>query len=219
MGLFLVPVGFAVAWSRSPALTVVFGGVAVAVMRVLAAANPMVYDTAQFSNTALAIFVGSVIGMLVFRLLPPLSPVLRAGRLLSLTLNDLRRLALGNPPTRPADWECRMYDRLTALSDQAEPLQRAQLLAAASVGIDINCLRHLVSHLGAARELGVALASFARGNSTTAIARLHELDHRLASDPDTGPGTDSALRARGRISAIIDALAEHGAFFDMRASA
>ena len=78
MALFFIPVGFAAARSRTPALTAVFGGIAVAVMRLLSPTNPMIYDTAQFYNTALAIFVGSAIAALAFRLLPPLSPALRA---------------------------------------------------------------------------------------------------------------------------------------------
>jgi uncharacterized membrane protein YccC len=64
MGLFLIPVGFAVARSRTPALMPVFGGMGVAVMRILSPTNPMVYDTAQFYNTALAIFVGCGVGPL-----------------------------------------------------------------------------------------------------------------------------------------------------------
>ena len=219
IGLILIPVGFAAARSRTPALTAVFGGLAVAFFRLLAPTNPMIYDTAQFYNTALAIFVGCAIGPLAFRLLPPLSPALRARRLLALTLRDLRRLAISPLPPRSADWERRMYDLLVALPDQAEPLQRAQLLAALSVGADINYLRHLVPRFGATTEFDAALASFAEGNSTVAIARLHQLDSRLASDLDTGPDTDDALRVRGRILAFIDVLAEHGSYFDSRASA
>jgi uncharacterized membrane protein YccC len=165
------------------------------------------------------VLVGSAIAALAFRLLPPLSPALRARRLLALTLRDLRRLAISPLQPRPANWERRMYDRLAALPDQAEPLQRSQLLAALSVGTDINHLCHLVPRLGATTELDAALASFAQGNSTAAIARLHQLDRRLASDPDTGSETDDALRVRGRIVAITEVLAEHGAYFDSGAPA
>ena len=109
MALFFIPVGFAEARSPTPALMAMLGGVAVAVIRLLSPTNPMVYDTAQFYNTALAIFVGSAIAALAFRLLPPLSPALRSRRLLALTLRDLRRLAINPMPPRPADWERRMY--------------------------------------------------------------------------------------------------------------
>jgi uncharacterized membrane protein YccC len=219
IGLFLIPLGFAVARSQTPALMAVFGGMGVAVMRLLSPTNPMIYDTAQFYNTALAIFVGCAIGPLAFRLLPPLSPALRVRRLLTLTLRDLRRLAISPLTPRSVAWEHRMYDRLAALPDQAEPVQRAQLLAALSVGTNINHLRQLVPHLGAATEFDVALAALAQGNSTAAIARLHQIDCRLASAPDTGPETDDALRMRGRILAITEVLAEHGSYFDSRAPA
>lgn len=219
IGLFLIPVGYAAARSRTPALSAVFGGMAVAVIRLLAPTNPMIYNTAQFYNTALAIFVGCAIGPLAFRLLPPLSPALRARRLLALTLRDLRRLAISPVPPRSADWERRMYDLLAALPDQAAPLQRAQLLAALSVGTDIGHLRHMVAHFGAAAELDAALASFAQGYSAVAIARLYQLECRLASDPETGPETDDVLRVRGRIIAFSEVLAEHGSYFDSGAPA
>jgi hypothetical protein len=112
-----------------------------------------------------------------------------------------------------------MYDRLAALPDDAEPLQRSQILAALSVGSDINHLRLLVPRLGMATELDVALESLALANSTAAIARLHQIDRRLISVPDMGPAPDDALRVRGRIAAIADVLAEHGAYFDSRAPA
>jgi uncharacterized membrane protein YccC len=219
IALYFIPIGFVAARSRTPALTAVFGGMAVAFIRLLAPTNPMTYDTAQFYNTALAIFVACGIGALAFRLLPPITPELRVRRLLALTLRDLRRLAISSLPPRPAHWELRMYDRFAALPDQSEPLQRARLLAALSVGGDINQLRRLVPRLGAAMELNAALESFAEGNSTVAIVRLHQLDARLASNPGTRSETDDALRVRGRIVVISDVLAEHGSYFDAGAAA
>ena len=125
IGLFLIPVGFAMARSRMPALMTVFGAMGVNFAPLLSPTNPMIYDTAQFYNTALAVFVGCAIAPLVFRLLPPLSPALRARRLLALTLRDLRRLAVSPLPPQSVDWGRRMYDRLAALPDDAEPLQLA----------------------------------------------------------------------------------------------
>jgi len=55
------------------------------VMPLLTPTNQMSYDTAQFYNLALAIAAGCGVGALAFRLLPPLSPALRARRLLALT--------------------------------------------------------------------------------------------------------------------------------------
>jgi uncharacterized membrane protein YccC len=214
IGLVLVPVGFAAARSQTPALTAVFGGMAVAFFRVLSPANPMIYDTTQFYNTALGVFIGCSTGALAFRLLPPLLAALRARRLLALSLRDLRRRAVNPLSPLSADWERRMYDRIAALPDKAEPLQRERLLAALSVGSDINQLRHLLPRLGVATELDAALASFAEGNSTVAIARLYQIYNRLAFAAGTEPESDDALRVRGRVAAISEVLAEHGSYFD-----
>src|SRR5271157_3625619 len=105
------------------------------------------------SDTALAVFAGGAAAMLSFRLLPPLSPALRTRRLLALALRDLHRLAVDSLPPSSEDWEGRMYSRLAALPDIAEPLQRAQLLAALSVGNEIMQLRRISPLLGLDPEL------------------------------------------------------------------
>ena len=84
------------------------------------------------------------------------------------------------------DWEGLIYGRLAALPDRAEPLQRGRLLAALSVGTEIIHLRQIVPRLGAAADFDAALEDIARGNSAFAVARLRQLDRRLASSPDTG---------------------------------
>jgi uncharacterized membrane protein YccC len=218
LGLYLVPAGFALASSRQPAATAVFTAISVNVMPLIAPTNQMSYDSGQFYNSALAIAVGCVVAPLAFRLLPPLSPALRARRLLSLTLRDLRRHAIALPLARSEHWEGLMYGRLAALPDQAEPLQRARLLAALSVGTEIIRLRRLALRPGAAAELDAALQDFAQGNSALAIAQLHQLDDRLAA-ADAGPATAIALRARSHILVIAEALAEHSSYFDTGAPA
>jgi hypothetical protein len=112
-----------------------------------------------------------------------------------------------------------MYGRLAALPDEAEPLQRGQLIAALSVGTEIIHLRQTAPRLGLAAQLDVALEAFAQGNSAIAIARLSQLDRRLASRPEARPETTIALRARGHILAISNALAEHAPYFDAGAAA
>ena len=107
-----------------------------------------------------------------------------------------------------------MYSRLAALPDQAEPLQRAQLLAALSVGSEIIQLRHLGARVGEVAELDAALAAFAQSNSAVTIARLRQLDRRLASAPDAGVDEATALHARARILVICEALSEHASYFD-----
>jgi hypothetical protein len=115
------------------------------------------------------------------------------------------------------DWESRIYGRLAALPEEAGPLQRARLLAALSVGTEVIQLRGVASHLGVAADLDAALDVFAHGNSAAAITRLHQLDGRLATGPETGPDTATALRARGGTLVISGALSEHASYFEATA--
>jgi hypothetical protein len=140
-------------------------------------------------------------------------------RLLSFTSRDLRRLATAPVLPKLEDWESRIHGRITALPDQSEPLHRSQLLAALSIGTAIIHLRHISPHLGTAAELDAALEALAQGNSAMIIAQLRKLEHRLTSTPASGQEATIALRARGRILAIHEALAEHGAHFDAGAPA
>ena len=181
--------------------------------------NPMSYDTAQFYNFALAVFVGCAAGALSFRLLPPLFPAFRAQRLLELTLRDVRRLATDAVAGVADDWESRIYGRLVVLPDQATSLQRAQFLTALSVGNEIIELRRIAPQLAVESELDAALEPFAQGNSAVAVARLERLDQRLAPLTDSDPQTPVTLRARGRILLICDALVQHRAYFDAEESA
>ncbi|MGB8528614.1 MAG: hypothetical protein WCD75_17595, partial [Rhodoplanes sp.] len=111
-------------------------------------------------------------------------------------------------------WEGRIYSRLAALPDAAEPLQRAQLVTALSVGSEIIYLRNAMPELGFGSELDSALSALAQGDSAAAVAELERLDHRLASLPDSDPRIPAALGERGRILLICDALINHRAYFD-----
>jgi uncharacterized membrane protein YccC len=219
IGLFLVPIGVVLAQSRKPAMIAIFTAMAFNFMPLLSPTNQMTYDTAQFYNSALAIVVGCGAAPLAFRLFPPLSPARRMRRLLALTSRDLRRLATAPVLPTSEDWESRIYGRLTALPDQTEPLQRSQLLAALSIGTAIIHLRHISPHLGTAAELDATLEAFAQGTSAMVIARLRKLEHRLASTPASVPRAVIALRARGRILVVSEALAELGTYFDAGAPA
>ncbi len=219
LGLFFLPAGFAMTASRQPIVTAALTAMAFNFNPLLAPTNEMNYDTAQYYNSALAIVVGCGVAPLAFLLLPPLSPVLRVRRLLAMTSRDLRRLAIAPVLPTPDYWESRLYSRLTALPDQATPLQRAQLLAALSVGTEIIGLRQIATHLGTTAELDAALNDIALGHSTEAIAKLRQFDDRLAPARETGTEVTMALRGRGRILVISEALAEHGAYFDAGAPA
>ena len=209
LGLVLVP---AAAGMVQPWQTPMFTAMAAFFCFLLAPTNEMSYDTQQFYNAALATVAGLGAAALSFRLLPPLSPALRTRRLMALTLRDLRRLAKGSIPRSPDAWEERLYSRLTALPDAAEPLRRSQLVAALSVGAEIIRLRHICHRYDLGPRLGAALEAMARGDSALATARLAQLDEELA----TRPG-DTALRARSSILAMSEALTRHAAYFDAAA--
>jgi uncharacterized membrane protein YccC len=214
LGLFLIPTGFAMAGNRQPVASAVFTTIAFVFVPLLAPTNPMSYDTAQFYNSALATLAGCGIAALAFALLPPLSPAVRTRRLLALALRDLRRLAVARRRPTSADWENRMYGRLLALPEQADPSGRAQLLAALSVGAEIIHLRHLAPRFAATARLDAALAAFARGDGEIAIGLLRQIDCDLASRFDAARPTTTMLRMRGRILVICEALSDHPSYFD-----
>jgi hypothetical protein len=147
-------------------------------------------------------------------LLPPLPPAVRTRRLLSLTLRDLQRLTRGPIPRTANEWEGRIYGRLSVMPEQAEPLQRTQLMAALSVGAEIIRLRRVAHRFDQDVELDAALNAVARGDSVIATERLARLDQKLAAVPSTRPGAPVRLRARGIILAMSEALAQHAAYFD-----
>jgi uncharacterized membrane protein YccC len=183
---------------------------------ILRPGNPMTYDPETFYNTGLVIVCGAGFGALSYRLLPPLSPAFRTRRLLALMLRDLRHLAMGR---EKQDWEGLAYGRLSAMPDQATPLQRAQLLVAFSAGCEIIQLRLIARHFDLGSKLDVALTALAEGRSVKAIARLSRLDAALAAVDLGGSPRQVVLRARGGILALSQALAEHAAYFDTEASA
>jgi uncharacterized membrane protein YccC len=215
LGLVLVPAG---ALMAQPWQTAMFAAMAANFIPLLAPTNQMNYDTEQFYNAALAIVTGLGAAALAFRLLPPLRPALRARRLLALTLRDLRRLTKGPIRRTANDWEGRVYGRLSALPEQAEPLQRAWLMAALSVGTEIIRLRRVAHRFDLQVELDAALDAIARGHIPVAIERLARVDRMLNALPSTKPGAVVRLRARGSILATSEALAQHETYFNSKAA-
>jgi uncharacterized membrane protein YccC len=211
IAIFLVPAG---ALSAQRWQTALFAAMAPNIVPLVAPVNAPRYDTIQFYNSALALYAGEGIAVLSFLLVPPLSPAFRTRRLLTLTLRDLRRLAGGPVPQRCNDWERRVYARLTALPDAAEPLERAQLLAALSAGTEIIRLHRIVRRLGLAAGLKPALKALAQGHSSLASAELTRLDQDLATKPKAGAALRLALRARGNLLALSEVLAQHALYFE-----
>ncbi|MEA2774517.1 MAG: hypothetical protein QOD93_7479 [Acetobacteraceae bacterium] len=211
VGLVLVPAG---ALTLQPWRTAMFIPMAVNFVPLLAPANQMNYDPQQFYNASLAIVAGLGAAALAFRLLPPLSPGLQTHRLLTLTLRELRRLATSPVPPTAIGWESRIYSRLSVLPEQAQPLQRAQLLAALSVGSQIIRLRRVARQLDLRLWLDAALDAVAGGNSVVATECLARVDQTLAALPSTSPRPRIRLRARASLIALSEALTRHAAYFN-----
>ena len=209
IGLVLVPIGALELWNAA-----IFVPMAAFFLVNLAPANPASYDLGQFYNTALGILVGVGAGVLSFLLLPPLSPTLRARRLLALTLRDLRRLVTGQLRSTSRDWERRMYNRLSALPDQAPLLQNARLVAALTVGTEAIRLSSLLRRLDSSLSLEQALRALVRGNSNAVIEHLAGVDHAVAASTTGDAGVFARLRARASIRVISDALRQHADYFD-----
>jgi uncharacterized membrane protein YccC len=210
IGLCLVPIGALLAQARKPWQIGMFTGMTMTFMPLLAPTNQIVYNTVQFYNGTVSVVAGTGVALLSFRLLPPLSPAYRTRRLLALSLRDLRRLALGRTYR---DWFGHIGGRLVTVPDAATPLQRAQLLAALSVGSEIIELRDRARRLGLDADLDPALAALAEGDTASARAHLARLDAAFPAQRATGPERQTVLRARGSILVMSETLAVHAAYF------
>ena len=211
IGLCLVPIGALLAHARQPLQVGIFTGMTMTFMPLLAPTNQMVYDTVRFYNSTVAIVAGVAAALLSFRLLPPLSPAYRTRRLLALTLRDLRRLAAGRTYR---DWFGHIGGRVVTIPDAATPLQRAQLLAALSVGEEIIQLRDIAHRFGLNADLEPALVAVAQGDTATTNAQLARLDAALAGYAATESEMQTVLRARGTILVISETLAVHAVYFE-----
>ena len=217
IGLCLIPIGAMLAQARQPWQVGLFTGMTITFMPLLSPTNPMNYNSLIYYNSAMALLTGATVAALSFRLIPPPSPEFRTRRLLAVTLRDVRRLAGG---LGYRNWDGRIQGRLVAMPDTATLLQRAQLLAAFSVGREIIHLRD-----GARRfdpclggddlvtRVEAAFTALAHGASAIAIARLADLDAALAATVG-GWTAETTLRTRAGILALTATLAEHVAFFD-----
>ncbi len=100
------------------------------------------------------------------------------------------------------------------MPNDATPLQRAQLLAALSVGSEMILLRQITRRLDLGAALDAVLASVVQGDGAGAIAHLARLDTELAARGAARPEMQTLLRARGSILALSEALTEYAAYFD-----
>ncbi len=188
---------------------------AVNIIPMLSPTNHMVYDLSAFLNNALAIVAGSLAGVAGYRLIPPLSPALRARRQVAAALRDLCRLAAGQWRPTAEIWEGRLYDRMIAMPKVATPLQRGQLVTALGAGLEIKRLRELADAAGARDGVHRVLSALAAGDPEQARADATGLVDRLASQPSAGDPV-SVQRLSACLREIEEALASHPAFFDGR---
>jgi uncharacterized membrane protein YccC len=219
IGLYYIPVGFAVGQPWSPTLSAVGTVMAFVFMPMVAPTNEMSFNTIDFYNTALAIFTGCSTAALSFHLLPPLPPAVRARRLLDIALRDLRRLVVASAPPSQQVWEQRMYGLLASMPDAAEPVDRIRLISAYSVGTEVISLRSTAHLLALDPEFSDALSALAGGNCRLAIARFSDLDHRLAGVGGRQADQRLAQRVRASLIIIAEAIARRSAFFEGRVTA
>jgi uncharacterized membrane protein YccC len=211
---YLVPVGFLVAQINRPALSGIGTVMAFVFVFLLDPENEIAYDTLALYNSALAIFAGCAAASLFFQLVPPLAPAVRAKRLVAFALEDVRAVAMAPVLPRPRQLEQRMYSRLAALPDKADPACSTQLLSAMRVGSEVVHLRELARSLPLGRELDAALRDLSEGHSEAAIARFEALDRDLALVSMSTPTGQLALEARARILAITETISQHADYFD-----
>jgi uncharacterized membrane protein YccC len=209
LGLPLVPLGFLNARGWRPLFTF---AASVNFLPILNITNAMTYDGSGFWNGSIAILGGIAFGCVAMVVIPPLSPAIRARRLLALTLSDLRRRVKRASPGRQGEWENRGIARLLAMPDAAEPVQRAELAAAVAVGKEIVRLRHVAPRFVPNSMVDAALTPLAEGRSGEAIERLSEMDRRIAALPDARRRILLSLRAS--ILVISGQLSEFASYFD-----
>ena len=214
MGLALLPLGFLLARAKNPLF---FFACTVNFLPMLSINNTISFDASQFWNTTSAILVGIAAGAVAMLILPPLSPAIRTSRLLALTLADLRQLARrASSRGRKDDWETRNVARTLAMPDQAEPVERAELVGAMAVGNHIVRLRRVAPRFVPAAAVEAALQALAEGRSGEASERLKDIDRQLAALPRTRSGSRAVLGLRAGLLVICGQLASYPSYYDQR---
>jgi uncharacterized membrane protein YccC len=210
IGAALAPLG---ALSSVPLLAPYVTPAALNFVPLLAPTNEMTYDAAAFFNSALGLLSGCAVGGLALVLIPPVSTQIRSQRLVDLSIRDLRRLAAGRRWTLP-QWQSRIYGRLIALPEEAEPVQRSYLVSVSSVGLHVISLQRLSRHGRIGAEISDIQANLAAGDLAKLRVVLHALDQDIAAIPDTRPGARGRLRARSALLAIGEAVNRQHEYFE-----
>ena len=207
----LVPLG---ALSSLPLYAPYFIPASLNFVPMLSPTNLMTYDVVAYMNTALGLLAGCAAGGFALLLIPHLPLGIQSQRLVDLTIRDLRRLAAGKRSWTLREWQNRIYARLIAMPEAAEPVQRSFLVATLSVGIQVIRLSHLARHGQISARLAGMRESLAHGDLATLRRALDNLGDDLAAIPDSVPGARGRLRARSALLAIEDAVNRHSGFFE-----
>jgi uncharacterized membrane protein YccC len=214
LGLALVPLAFLLARAKNPLF---FFACTVNFLPMLSINNVISFDASQFWNGSSAIVAGCAAGAVAMLILPPLSPAIRTSRLLALTLADLRRLAKRAPSRRREnDWESRGVARMLAMPEQAEPVERAELVAAMAVGNHIVRLRRVAPRFVPGAAVDAALQALAEGQSGEASERLKDIDRQLAALARARSGSRAVLGLRAGLLVICGQLASYPSYYDQR---
>jgi uncharacterized membrane protein YccC len=213
IGAALAPLG---ALSSVPLLTPYFTAATLNFVPLLVPTNRMTYDAATFFNSALGLLSGCAAGGLALLLIPPVSARIRGQRLVDLSIRDLRRLAAGHRHWTLSRWQNRIYARLIALPEDAEPIQRSYLVSTLSVGLQLIRLQRLTRHGRIGAEIAEVEASLASGDLPKLRIVSGRVESEIAAIPDTKPGARGRLRARSALVGILEAVDRRSEYFGNR---
>jgi uncharacterized membrane protein YccC len=211
----LVPLG---ALTTIPTLTPYFMASALNIIPLLTPTNLMIYNSQTYYNSALGLLAGCAAAGLALILIPSLPLQLRSQRLVDLSIRDLRRLAAGGRRWTLGQWQSRIYARLTAMPEEAEPVQRSYLVATLSVGWQLIRLQRLSRHGRIGAEISDVQASLAAGDLPRLKAVLDRIDKEISAVSDTVPGARGRIRARAALRAIGEAVGRQNEYFESRSS-
>jgi len=184
----------------------------------LAPTNEMTFDTLSYVNTALGLLTGCAAGGLALLLVPHLPPRVQSQRLVDLSIRDVRRLAAGRKRWSLHAWQGRIYARMIAMPETAEPIQRPYLVTTLTVGIQLIRLGRIAARGSIGAELRNMRESLAAGDIDTLRDVLGRLDEEVAAVSSSVPGARGRLRARAALLAIGDAVKSHREYFEGRLS-
>jgi len=204
----LVPLGMLAAgsWHKTTFVAMVTN-----VMPILAIQNEPSYAATRVLNTAIAVFAGTALAAIAIRLIPPLPAAGRIQRLLALTLRDLRGLLVGRRRFTQAVWVRLVSQRLAVMPMQASLEERAQLLAALSVGEAAISLLEAHRQASAGRALDQAFAGLAEANIIAAREELTQFSAQRSAHAEVEP--QRVMQAAVQATLIVDALDGHPHFF------